>query len=202
MNEFKSYPKMRKLEDFPEIIKPGETVFVTEKISGFLIDFVFSRVHETFFAGEEESEAGLETIEQILADYPIEETCRRFPGWILYGEIFGAGIKAGFDYSRSKPDFVLFDAFDSVNNRFVSPENLFAVANVGGLLLAPGLYHGPWDPEIVLPFASDESIFAPGCPSAGIVVRRRPEAEEDFGTGTAERVMLSYSNPNLGVSNV
>lgn len=183
------YEKLHSFEEYPNIIQDGDPVLVTEKLDG-----VHMRAFYSTDSGFQHAAANSELTEHVLAAYPVDQACRAFPSTVLYFQIFGPGA-GQIHYNRKAPELALIDAYDTINNRYLSTQNLLAVANVGGFWMAPGLYAGPFDRELILSLAEDKSMF--GGPRAGIVIRRRPEVEVEFKDNQKGRLMLTYANPKL-----
>lgn len=202
---FNKYMKMQRFINNPDMFKEGEEVLVTEKVHGSNVRFL-TDLDGKFYAGTRSTVLGdvncqtnwQTKFQFLLAKYPMEKLTGAFPNITLYCELFGPGIQgAAFTYNRKEPELMLFDAYDATNNRWLPAENLIAIANMGGLWLAPGVYAGPWDKDLILSLAEDPSFFGDNQLREGVVIRSRPETTYINQKGEVGRKIVKYHNPSF-----
>lgn len=167
------------LANFPGIIRDGELVVVTEKIHGANARYLFDG--STFFMGSRsrwlKPDVAHHWKRAADADPRIEAWCRKHPGIVLYGEVYGAvqSLKYG-----QKPGHVAFAAFAaSDKGEWI---DILALIDDASLPTVPLIYHGPYDPTFVLPAAEKDSTV-PGAPAGhmaeGIVIVPERERRDD-----------------------
>ncbi len=148
-------------------IKPGEEVYITEKIHGCSARFVFT--DGKFYVGSrtqwKKKHAGNLWWKAAEQNPWIEERCRDFPGMVLYGEVFGQvqDLKYG-----TAPGELRFLVFDILNNgvwmgwhdlqTFLHPKRR-----------VPLLWEGPFDEKFTRQLAEGQSIIASHC-REGVVI--------------------------------
>lgn len=81
----------------------------------------------------------------------IEKAAKMYPGFVFFGEVFGdvQDLTYGVAKGSGIVDFRLFDVYDTVNRKYLDYYRLRGIAKITGLELAPVLYEGPWDPEMI-----------------------------------------------------
>lgn len=128
------------LRRYASAFVPGEDVWVTEKIHGMNARYCWDG--EKMHAGSHNHwrKYDPESIYwRVLEKHPeLEAWLQRFPGYTVYGEIYGGGVQKGFDYGRKSGDFG-FAVFD-----ILSPKGEWVSADVGRLHAA----ELPWVPLI------------------------------------------------------
>jgi RNA ligase (TIGR02306 family) len=91
-------------------------------------------------------------------------------GFIIYGEIYGAGIQKNYEYGLKDIQFSVFDCQE--DGQYFEPGTTYAVA--GALLDLPHvevLYSGPWSQEIQDKFTFNNFIPGTKVPHEGIVIK-------------------------------
>jgi RNA ligase (TIGR02306 family) len=106
----------------------------------------------------------------------MEGRCRKMPGFILFGEVYGQ-VQKGYSYGLKSPSFILFDIFDITVRRYLDWDKLEAAAKELDLPLVPVLYRGPWvSLDHAASFSDGPSVLARGLHNReGCVVRAVPE---------------------------
>jgi RNA ligase (TIGR02306 family) len=137
---FHCYTSIENYNNFPDILKEGEMVVITEKIHGS--NFRAINVGEMFMVGshnqnrkEDPSDlywraARIYDIQNILPD-----------GMEIFGEVYGRGIQK-LHYDQNGISIVFFDI--AVNGRFLNYEAFKEICMTHGLPMVPVIYEGPW----------------------------------------------------------
>jgi RNA ligase (TIGR02306 family) len=90
-------------------------------------------------------------------------------GFIIYGEIYGAGIQKNYDYGLKDIEFAGFDVvIDGCYENVFYTEHVF---NILGLPHVPILYVGAWSQEIQDSFVFNNFIGGTKVPHEGIVIK-------------------------------
>ena len=91
-------------------------------------------------------------------------------GFILYGEIYGAGIQKNYDYGLEDIRFAGFDL--KVNNEYFSTDSAqYAIEYLLELPHVEVLYEGKWNQEIQDSFVFNNFIQGTKVPHEGIVIK-------------------------------
>ena len=168
------YYDVEHLRRYTELIKPGDEVWVTEKIHGANALYVyrkpwlgrariFSR-SRTVWKWPWESNwwktalEGCPALRLFLEDHP---------GLTVYGEVYGPGIQ-DLTYGVSGPTFAAFDIW--IQDHWMPIELSFPLLMRRGVPTVPVLYCGPYTPNL-LALANNRSELAPHL-AEGIVVRK------------------------------
>ena len=79
----------------------------------------------------------------------LEQICKDCPGLVFFGEVFGdvQDLTYGAPKGSGLVEFRLFDIYDTAEKRYLDIGETREVAENVGLLPAPVLYKGPWNPE-------------------------------------------------------
>jgi RNA ligase (TIGR02306 family) len=91
-------------------------------------------------------------------------------GFVIYGEIYGAGIQKNYDYGLKDIEFAVFDVME--NGRYYSTEATLAATKA--LLELPHvevLYEGPWSQEVQDRYVLNNFIPGTKIPHEGIVIK-------------------------------
>lgn len=177
-----STPKfdLENYQRYPHLFTPGEEVVITEKIDGTNARYMW---HDgKMFVGSRNrwlkpDSKNLWT--RILnGSHSIEQLCREHPNHILYGEIFGP-VQA-LRYDRTEPEFAAFALYNCMNGEYMSDPDFWKYALDFGCNITPGIYAGPFDPEMLATFTEGDSLLAPNHMREGVVIvpmieRRDPE---------------------------
>jgi RNA ligase (TIGR02306 family) len=163
---------------YKSLFVDGEEVVATEKIHGANSRFLFAPDEDRMYCGsrgEWKTPNAGNLWWKALARYPwIEKFCRKFPGDILYGEVFGnvQSLKYG-----AGPDDVFFRAFDVMHNGDWREYDDWTkhIATEGRV---PELYRGPFDFEKLVAMSDGKSTLADHL-REGIVVRPILERRDD-----------------------
>lgn len=184
---------------FPDTIKAGEPVVVTEKIHGANARYVW--IDGVFYMGSRNH--WLKDGDHIWARAAaigngVRAWCQANAGCVLYGEVYGnvQSLKYGLD--RGAVAFAGFAA--TRNGEWVDQGELFRTLENLDIKTAPVLYKGPFDADIIKEIAERDSLVATvsGHMMEGVViVPERERFDADMGT----RVALKHISNRYWESN-
>lgn len=191
---FLKYTDIENWKDFPDVIREGEVVAVTEKIHG--TSWRAAVIDGRLYVGAHRSAKKLDAENlywKAALRYEVERKLRAWTAardgvWILYGEIFGRvqdlhyGLDQGFDLR-------LFDI--SRDGRYLDHGAFTAGCDELGLPRVPVLHVGPFN-EALLRLA-DGPAFQGGHMREGVVIRPTVERWDDrLGRVILKRVSDEY----------
>ena len=148
------------LINYPDVLVPGETVSVTEKLDGANARFVWSggKMHVGSRSQWLRPSTG-NYWGQVLADYPgIEKWCQDHPDVILFGEVYGWVQSLRYGYPVRTIRFAAFAALDHgqwLNTNYIRNSCVSRAVPV-----APVIYHGPYDLEAIKRVIEEDSPTA------------------------------------------
>ena len=91
-------------------------------------------------------------------------------GFVLYGEIYGAGIQSNYDYGLTDIRFAGFDL--TIDGKYMDPEmTQYIIEDVLELPHAEVLYEGLWNQEVQDSFVFNNFIEGSKVPHEGIVIK-------------------------------
>jgi RNA ligase (TIGR02306 family) len=169
------------LQKYPDIIAPGEQVFVTEKVDGANARFVWHQGR--LYLGSRSQwlkDKGVHIWKRALDATPaIRAWCEAHPDVILFGEVYGWVQALRYGAAQGEVRFAAFAAL--AKDEWVDAPGMRAsLASLGGPMV-PLVYMGPYDPEHIKQAAERDSQLAPvGHMMEGVVIvpvqeRRHPE---------------------------
>ncbi len=104
------------------------------------------------------------------ADPSLEAWCRRNPGHVLYGEVYGGSVQGGFPYdSPNKLKFRWFDVFRLADGKMLAHADRELIG-MGDVPRVPLLFRGPFDHARVAELAEGRSTLDAGTLREGVVV--------------------------------
>lgn len=99
------------------------------------------------------------------------------PNEIIFGELFGPKIQAGYEYGLKEHDFILFDVkkvLEDGSQIWLDPEQVEMYAFERGFKFVPVLYRGVYNEALAKSLAKGPSVFCPEEPVIeGIVIKSR-----------------------------
>lgn len=108
--------------------------------------------------------------------YGLDEKLKGFPGYAVFGEMFGQVQDLKYGSTQGEVFLIIFDVYDYANRTFLSEENLRNFVAELKIPMAPLIYEGPWNAATIYEFRNGPSMW-PGADHTreGIVVRTRQE---------------------------
>ena len=178
---FPMYTDIESVQNYPNVLIPGESVVVTEKRHGTNSRVGYCLVDEglVYVCGSHTNrrKLGMGSVYELPLFLPEVANLLAYkgPNAVLFGELFGSKIQgAAFTYgSPNKPVFEAFDLW--VNGEYLDDETFRHLCKTEGVPTVPVLYRGPWDRDVVQPLTNGVSTSDPGTVREGVVIR--PEEE-------------------------
>jgi RNA ligase (TIGR02306 family) len=91
-------------------------------------------------------------------------------GFVIYGEIYGAGIQKNYDYGLNELEFAGFDI--TIDGKYLNPRrSKFDFESYLGLPYVPVLYYGNWSQEVQDYYTFNNFIEGTKVPHEGIVIK-------------------------------
>jgi len=150
---------------------PNEPVTLWEKIKKFLhitsaYEFCYgSNTVQRQKRSKSPTWYGSDIYAQMCHRFDLKRKLKEFPGYVLYGEIYGPDIQKGYHYGleEGQKGLVIFDVLFQTENdqKWLSLEEAQTFCDNLGLQFVPILYQGKWNKEIAESFVAGDSIFAP-----------------------------------------
>jgi len=187
-----------------DVFEKGEPVYITEKLHGSNGKFFYSSKDGRIFVGsrrqwKKEDKTNL-WWKVFYENLWIEETCRKYPDFVFYGEVYGCVQDLKYDHKDGKVSIRFFDILDP-NGNWVDAIEFYkqigrwfgeSETNPKMERVVPIIYHGPYNKEVVKPLISGPSQIANHL-AEGIVIR--PEKERwcrDIGRVNLKAVSPDY----------
>lgn len=167
------------LQNHPGLFRDGESVIITEKIHGANARYVFSG--DAFYIGSRTRwlKPDVNHIWKRAADRTpeLEEFCRRFPGLVVYGEIYGSVQSLKYGAALGEVHFRAFAALDK--GRWCDMGALFGLFDLHKVPTAPILYEGPFSEAVVKAIAEADSKLCDGQMMEGVVITPVMDRRDD-----------------------
>jgi len=192
-NVYSSKFDIESLQNFTDLIIKDEIVVVTEKIHGANARYVF--VDDVFYMGSRNRWLKPDVIhhwKQAADNDPrIEVWCRKYPGVVLYGEIYGAVQSLKYGHKSGSVSFAAFAANDKGD--WI---NVLTLINDSSIPTVPLIYHGPFDSNLILSMAEEDSTVY-GAPSKHmregiVIVPEKERRNEKIGRVAMKHISTRY----------
>lgn len=167
------------LRRWPDILVPGEEVFLTEKVHGANGRAVWyeGRLHigsRTRFKKPDRNNvwavaARQNELEQKLKDCP----------YALYFEVYGAVQDLRYGLGKGMVRLAVFDVLDWKARRWLGVDEAAEVVKSLGLPSVPALYRGPWSHELASLAEGESTLSGAGNVREGFVVKPIQERFDD-----------------------
>lgn len=184
------YTDIENLRRHPNAFAPGQTVIVMEKVEGSNGGYAYVKPNwwtrfkswlgiiqdgPVICRSRNQRKYDGEWFELIDA-YDLQERFEQLDDperYSVYGEHYGHF--PGFDYGTAGGgEFIVFDVWDRVMNRFLDYDDAYQVCEAMGLEMVPVLYRGPYDANLIAQMAEGQSTIGEHI-KEGVIVR--PERE-------------------------
>lgn len=181
---FHKYTDVQQLGRHQHLLEPGETVVAREKAHGCNAVYAYAdRTPPAYFAwffafirfltGWAPKKLWISSRNVVMADdgenmwskasrqNNLEEKCRRIPGFVVYGEVYGSKVQ-DLEYNAlpGQLKFRAFDAYDIAKDRFLSNGEFEALMKKAGIPVMPVVYEGPFLPDELKAAVETRSILA------------------------------------------
>jgi RNA ligase (TIGR02306 family) len=146
---FPAYTDVEAIRRFPDVLREGEEVVLTEKVHGANARYLF---HEgRLFAGshtrvKRRDPKNLWWKPALALD--LERRLAPFPGIAVYGEVFGKVQDLRYGMQGDAVSLVLFDAQDIRTREYLDYDAFVALAGSLDLPAVPVLHRGPWRDDL------------------------------------------------------
>lgn len=199
-------------QKYGRLLNPGEVVWITEKIHGANARYVF--MNARMYAGShyqwKKYCAGNEFWLALAQNPWIEDFCKTFPGFVLYGELVPTQGTA-FSYGQKPREFRVFafDVYDQIAHKFLSCQELDNIGwvyhyMVGETFVHASLVHKyhwvptvdmlPYDPEKIRALSVGPSLIEhAGNKREGIVIKTLDERYDP----RLGRIILKLKDPEF-----
>jgi RNA ligase (TIGR02306 family) len=191
------YTDIENIKRYPEVLKPGEEVVVTEKVHGTctlvgLLDGERAVSSKGYGGGSKVlKDDGKNLYWRMVKKFNLFEKIEGLGNVMLFGETFGAGVQdLAYGVQRGDPVYFAFDI--SIDGRFLDFDDFATICKEREIPMSNILYRGPFGPECLKHAIGRESISGKEMHvREGIVIRPVKERyEHDLG-----RVILKHVNP-------
>lgn len=209
---FVKYTDMEHGKYYDRCLQDGETVYITQKLHGTsarygwhkteanvwylkLLKFLRLLPKDTFCYGSRNVQLQYrlskknyyegDVYGKIAKEYELKE---RIPkGYALYGEIVGDGIQKGWNYGceTGQHVFYVYDVRDTVNERWLNCDEMFAFCDEYRFQTVPLHYKGPYNSQLIKDYLDMNTLSDEI--NEGVVIK--PEVNR---TGPMGRFVLKY----------
>lgn len=157
---FPVYTDVEGLRRYPDVLRPGEEVVVTEKIHGCNARYVHDG--ERLWVGSHTQVKRRDLTNafwKAAIDLELEELLARVPMHVVFGEVYGQVMDLRYGVGRGECRFRAFDVWDVRSMRYLGFDAAQAVAYRMGIDWVPVLYRGPWDPGAINPLCEGKTLL-------------------------------------------
>ena len=158
-------------QNYPDIFKDGETVYISEKIHGTSARFTYTKnkdgVYEQFCGSRRnwfDKNDNKNVYWKAFNQHPaIEHWCKTYPDHILYGEVFGPVQKLHYGAKGNEIFFAAFavfykDKFLNISDSLDMVEE-FLGPNDSNIDWCPPVYIGKFNKDKVISLASGNTLW-------------------------------------------
>ena len=189
------------IKKYPNVLKEGDSVIVTEKLHGTLCCMGFYE-DEPIVTSKGLGKAGLalkhnEVNERNLymrafndCRVSLDRIHRKYNIFYVFGEILGRGVQKGFDYGYNDHQIRIFDIFVGayMHGRFLEYSEMRG--ELGSLEPVPIIYQGGYNEGVRKLKDGDSVMPQAGHMREGIVIKATPERMDDDPINGIGRVIL------------
>jgi RNA ligase (TIGR02306 family) len=188
---FPEYPSIKSLSRWPRFFRPGEPVVITEKVRGANARFVYQDGRLWIGSRKQvKRESPDSAYWKVARKYNLEEKLKRFPGIVLYGEVYGWAQDLRYGHKQGQVSLVIFDAMRLDTRSFLDFQDLMELAAFElDLNMTPVLWRGPWREDLKR-LAEGPTLLGGWHMRDGIVIRSEKEHCDDH----AGRVIFKLYN--------
>lgn len=108
---------------------------------------------------------GADIYAEMCHRFDLKRKLKDFPGYVLYGEIYGPDVQKGYHYGleTGQKGLIIFDVMYQTKDKqvWLCLEEAQTFCDNLGLEFVPVLYQGKWNKEIAESFVAGNSVFAP-----------------------------------------
>jgi RNA ligase (TIGR02306 family) len=157
---FFSYTDIEGLRRYPDLLKSGEEVVLSEKIHGANARFVHDGNRLWVGSKKQIRKYNPQSLWWVAAQQAnLEEKLKAFPSCIFFGEVFGRVQDLRYDLNNGV-SLAFFDVFDLRLGKYLDHDEACQRAAHVGVPWVPILYRGPWLGEQMFTLAEGKSMLA------------------------------------------
>lgn len=144
------YYDIEGVRKYTHIFQDGEEVVLTEKIHGMQASYVYTN-KRLYAKSRNLFRNSNDTWNLIAKRYDLANKLKQYPGFVLYGEIYGnvQDLKYGVSPLIENVAFMAFDVLDLKSNTFLSYDDFILFCKKINVPTVPELYRGPWNGELI-----------------------------------------------------
>lgn len=144
--DFPKYTDIESVRRWPDILKPGEVVKITEKIHGTSARYVYRDGRLWVGSHREIKKDHPDSVYWKAArGYNLEAKLKELPNVAIYGEVYGWVQDLRYGHAQGKVSLAVFDVMDLSQMKYLDDSEAMAVVKQLDLPCVPELFSGPWD---------------------------------------------------------
>lgn len=186
--EWPKYTDLDSLRRYPDVLREGEEVVLTEKLHGTSAKYVW-RDGRLWVGSHNEVKKDIpgSVYWGAAAKHNLAKLLESVPGIVLYGEVYGWVMDLRYGHNPGTYSLALFDAMDLASMKYLDYDALVRLAQILQVPMVPALYRGPWKNEL-RSMAEGDSLMCSKHVREGFVVKPVIERFDD----RICRVILKY----------
>lgn len=175
------YTDIEGLRRYPNVLREGEDVVITEKIHGANGRWLYKDGRLWIGSHKRIKDPRVKTIWSDVAErYDLRNRLADVPGLVVYGEVYGQVQDLKYGAIPGEVKLALFDAFDTNTGRYLDYDAFKALAILLDLPTVPELYKGPWGHALRTLAEGKTTLAADHC-REGFVVKPLVERTDHCG---------------------
>lgn len=169
--EWPKYTDLESIRRYPDVLKAGEEVVLTEKLHGTSAKYVWKEGRLWVGSHHEVKKELAESVYwKAAAQLGLSEILAKKPEIAFYGEVFGWVQDLHYGHTPGKVRLALFDAMDLDTLRYLDVDEFLALAKSLELPTVPEIYRGPWRDDL-RSMAEGKTLLGSDHVREGFVVR-------------------------------
>jgi RNA ligase (TIGR02306 family) len=157
--EWPKYTDIESIRRWPDVLKEGEEVILTEKIHGTSSRFVWKEGRLWVGSHNEiKKEIPGSVYWSAAKKHDLAKRLELVPGIAIYGEVYGWIQDLRYGHKPGVSSLALFDAMDLSTNHYLDYDAFEALAKTLEVPTVPVLYRGPWK-ESLKAMAEGKSVL-------------------------------------------
>lgn len=157
--EWPKYTDIESIRRWPNVLKDGEEVILTEKIHGTSARYVWKEGRLWVGSHNEiKKEIPGSVYWGAAVKHDLAKRLEAMPGIAIYGEVYGWIQDLRYGHKPGVSSLALFDAMDLSTNKYLDYDAFEALAKKLEVPTVPVLYRGPWK-ESLKAMAEGKSVL-------------------------------------------
>lgn len=143
------YTDIENYRRYPDVLKEGEEVVVTEKLHGASGRWAWDGTRLWVGSHRNIKRFNINTMWwKVAIETMLDKKLVKVPNIVFYGEVYGKvqSLKYGLPNGLA---YAMFDAFDVKEGKYVDRDIFTAMCREYDLNMVPELFRGPWSKELV-----------------------------------------------------